>query len=241
VPLVVNGSHVLGPAASGSGISTLPDYLASIGKNSFYARFVAGTGMYVNADKTGGAVALNGTVGSWEADPANTSNFTAYFTQSASGDRPLYAAANGVNSLYASGNASGDTRYMDLNSTTALNGAYTVICRHPLLARESKTPYNHNTTNVMWVTSTTGQPLFASINASGQTTADQVIHVIRNTPATTAGNCLIGLSQTSTTHNGFAPRLLRRSTTYSSSAISELWFTPQLTALELDAAMTFIT
>jgi hypothetical protein len=228
-------------AAPTAAISSLPAYLTSIGKDSWYAQFLAGTEMYVNNNKTGGAVSLDGTVGSWAPNPENTSGFTAYFAQASLVDRPLYAAANGVNSLYAAGNASGDARHMELSSATALNGAYTVICRHPLLARESKTPYSHNTNNVMWVTSTNGQPLFASIAASGQSTADQIIHVIRNTPATTAGDCLIGLSQTSTTHNGFAPRLLRRSTGYSASAIRELWFTPQLTAVELYAAMTFIT
>jgi hypothetical protein len=65
--------------------------------------------------------------------------------------------------------------------------------------------------------------------------------VLRNTPGTSSGNCIIGASQTGTGHNGAAPRLLRRTTSYSASAISELWFTPQLTAAELDAAMAFIT
>ena len=225
----------------GSSISTLPAYLASIGKNSFYARFVAGTGMYVNADLTGGAVALNGTVGSWQAEAANTSNFTAYFAQSASGDRPLYAAANSVNSLYASGNSSGDTKHMELNSTSALNGAYTVLVRHPLLARDSKTPYSHNGTAFYWSTSTGAGSILSAINAGGSSAADQVIWVLRNTPGTSSGNCIIGASQTGTGHNGTAPRLFRRTTSYSASAISELWFTPQLTAAELDAAMSYIT
>jgi hypothetical protein len=197
--------------------------------------------MFVNSDLTGGAVALNGTVGSWQSEAANTSNFTAYFAQSASGDRPLYAAANSINSLYASGNASGDTRYMDLNSTSALNGAYTVICRHPLLARDSRSPYSHNGTALYWQTSTGAGSILASVSASGTSAADQIIWVLRNTPGTSSGNCIIGVSQTGTGHNGFAPRLFRRTTSYSASAISELWFTPQLTAAELDAAMAFVT
>lgn len=240
MPLVVNGAHVLGPAASSS-IATLPAYLASIGKNSFYARFVAGTGMYVNSDKTGGAVALNGAVGSWEADPANTSNFTAYFAQSAGTDRPLYAAANGVNSLYALTNSTlSDSRYMELNSTSALNGAYTVLCRHPLLARDNRSPYSHNGTQVYWNSGTGAGSLFSAAGAAGTTAVDQIIWVVRNTAGTSSGNLVIGVSQTGTGHNGFAPRLLRRTSSYSASAISELWFMPQLTALELDAAMTFI-
>jgi len=228
-------------AGGGSSITTLPQYLTSIGKDSFYARFAAGIGMYVNSDKTGGAVALNGTVGSWEADPANTSNFTAYFTQSASGDRPLYAAANSINSLYASGNATGDSRHMDLNSTSILNGAYSVLVRHPLLARDSKAPYSHNGTAFYWSTSTGAGSILSAISAGGSSAADQCNWVLRNTPGTSSGNCIIGASQTGTGHNGTAPRLFRRTTAYSASAISELWVTPQLTAVELDAATTFIT
>ena len=240
--LIINGAHVLGPAPTGSsGPATLPEYLTSIGKDSWYAQFLAGTEMYVNSDKTGGAVALNGTVGSWAPNPANTSSFTAYFTQASAADRPLYAAANGVNSLYASGNASGDTRYMDLNSTTALNGAYTVIIRMPLLARDTKAPYSHNSSTVYFTSGPGGGNLLAAIAASGSSVADQIIHVTRNTPGTSTGNCLVGVSQTGTGHNGTAARLFRRSTSYSASAISELWFIPQLTAGELDAAMTFVT
>ena len=244
MPLVINGSHTLGPAASGSGITTLPAYLASIGKNSFYARFVAGTNMFVNADLTGGAVALNGTVGSWQAEAANTSNFTAYWTQSTAGDRPHYAAANGINSLYSSSNnpsGAADQRHLVLTSTSALNGAYSIIVRLPILARDSRSPYSHNGTALYFGTSTGAGSLFAGIGAGGSTSADQITHCVRNTGGTTSGNALVCISQTGTGHNGVAPYLLKRSTQYSSSAISELWLTPQLTTNELDAAMTFVT
>ncbi len=242
MPLIIPGSTRLGPAASGSGITTLPAYLASIGKNSWYAQFLAGTEMYVNSNKTGGAVALNSTVGSWAPNPSNTSNFTAYWTQAGGAAAyPYYAASNGINSLVGTGNDAGDARYFDLSSTTALNGAYTVICRHPFVARDGKSPYAHNTSSVYWATGTGSTQLFSIVSAAATTVADQVIHVIRNTPATSGGNAIIGISQTGTAHNNTAPRLLRRSTGYSITSISELWFVPQLTSVELDAAMAFIT
>ena len=231
-------------AGGSSGPTTLPYYLASIGKNSFYARFVAGTNMFVNSDLTGGAVALNGTVGSWQAEAANTSNFTAYWTQSTAGDRPHYAAANGINSLYSSSNnpaGAADQRHLVLTSTSALNGAYSMLVRLPILARDSRSPYSHNGTAFYFGTSTGAGSLFAAVSAGGSSAADQVIHSVRNTGGTTSGNALVCVSQTGTGHNGFAPYLLKRSTGYSSSAISELWLTPQLTAAELGAAMSYIT
>lgn len=241
--LRIPGSTRLGPRSSGSSITTLPAYLASIGKNSWYARFVAGTNMFVNSDLTGGAVALNGIVGSWQAEAANTSNFTAYWSQSNAANRPHYATANSVNCLYSSTNnpaGVGDTRHLQLTSTTALNGAYSFLIRLPIYERDSRTPYSHN--NVFYFVSSSGAgSLFASVVASGFTAADQVPHVYRNTPGTSSGNLLMGMSQTGTGHNGTAPYVLRRSTTYSASAISELWLVPQLTANELDAAMTFVT
>jgi hypothetical protein len=231
-------------AGGSSSIATLPQFLTSIGKDSFYARFYQGIGMYVNADKTGGAVALNGTVGSWEADPANTSNFTAYWTQSTTGDRPHYATANGINSLYSSSNnpsGAADQRHLILSSTTALNGNYSLLMRLPILARDNRTPYSHNGTQVYFGTSTGGGSLFSAVAAGGSTAADQVTHCVRNVAGTTSGNAIVCISQTGTGHNNTAPNLLKRSTAYSSSAISELWFTPLLTIAELDAAMTFIT
>lgn len=237
------GAAKVGGRPTGA-ISTLPAYLASIGKNSWYARFVAGTAMWTNNNLTGSAVSLNGNVGSWGVDSSNTSNFTAYWTQTFVGNYPVYATANDVNSLYTSSNdplGAGDTRHLQLSSTTVLNGAYTVIMRHPILARDTRTPYSHNNTSVYWGTSNGGGSILAGIGASGTTVADQVIWVLRNAPGTSSGNCIIGVSTTTTGHNGFAPYLLRRGSSYSSSAISEIWFTPQLTAAELDAAMTFVT
>lgn len=228
--------------SGGSSITTLPQYLTSIGKDSWYAQFLAGTEMYVNNNKTGGPVSLNNTVESWAPNPANTSNFTAYWTQAGgAAAAPYYAASNGVNSLVGTGNDGGGSRYMDLSSTTALNGAYTVICRHPFLARDGRSPYSHQATTVYWTTGSGSTQLFGVIAAGGTTSPDQIIHVVRNTPATSGGNAIFGLSATGTGHNNNAPRLFRRSANYSATSISELWFIPLLTAIELDGAMAFIT
>lgn len=241
--LIVNGAMTLGAAPTAS-VSTLPAYLSSIGKNSWYARFAPGTNMWTSSGLTGSAVSLNGNLGSWGPDSSNTSNFTAYWNQATVSNYPVYAAANGINSLYSSSNnpaGAGDTRHLQLSSTTALNGAYTVIVRMPLIERDGRSPFSHNSSSVYFISGSGSSQLLSAIGASGTTVPDQIIHVVRNTPGTSIGNCTVGISQTGTAHNGTAPYLLRRSTTYSASAISDLWFTPQLTASELYTAMTFIT
>lgn len=223
--------------------STLPAYLTSIGKDSWYAQYVAGTNMWTGATLNGSAVSLNDALGSWGVNSSNTSNFSAYWTQSTSGDRPFYRAANGINSLYAIENSptgAQETRHLQLSSSTALNGQYSMLMRIPILARDSRTLYSHNGTNVA-IISGSGSNLLLNLYANNSQIADQIVSVARNTAGTSSGSCLVGLSQTGTGHNNSAPYLLRRSTQYSSSAISEIWFTPQLTANELDAAMTFIS
>ena len=244
MPLIVPGSMQIGPRPSGSSApSTLPAYLTSIGKDSFYARFVAGTNMYVNSDKTGGAVSIDNLVGSWDYDAANTSNWSAYWTQATSGNRPYYKTAGGVNSLYAPSNdtaTDADTRHMQLSSTSQLNGTYSIFVKCPLLARDTRAVFSHNISQCA-ILSSSGSSQLLTLFSNNSSTADQLINVVRNSPGTSSGVTLIGLSQTGTGHNGVAPYLLRRTSNYSWSAISEIWFTPQLTAAELDAAMTFIT
>lgn len=241
--ILTSGAIVLGPTGGGSsGPASVPEYLESIGKDSWYARFVAGTNMYVNADKTGGAVSLDDTVGSWDYDSANSSNWSAYWTQSNSPDRPYYKAAGGVNSLYAPTNSTAldsDSRHMQLSSTTQLNGEYSILIKFPLLARDGRSIYSHNGTHV-YIAASSGSSQLLTLSANNSTVADQLTSVTRNSPGTSSGVTLVGLTQTGTGHNNAAPYLLRRSSQYSWSAISEIWFTPQLTAAELDGAMTFI-
>ena len=244
--LISAGSIVLGPTGGGSsGPTTLPEYLASIGKNSWYARFIVGTDLWTGTNLTGSAVTLDSatTIGSWGYDTANTSNFTAYWTTTGGTTaQPYYKTQNGVGAVVGTGNSNGagDQRYMQLTSTTALNGAYSMIVRVPLLYRDSKSVYSHNGTTV-YFSSAAGAGTLISVAASGQSAIDQIIHVVRSTPGTSSANCLIGISQTGTGHNNFAPYLGRRSSAYGESAVREIWFTPQLTATELDNAMVFVT
>lgn len=229
--------------AGSSAPSTLPAYLASIGKNSWYARFIAGTNMWTGATLNGSAASLNGTVGSWGVDSANTSNFSAYWTQASAGDRPYYQAANGVNSLYAPTNdhaSLADTRHMQLSSTTALNGTYSLLIRVPYMARDTRWIYSHNGTH-FGVSSTAGSNSLFTATSNNSAVMDQIACVVRNTAGTSSGNALIGITQSGTGHNNSAPYLLKRLSQYSSSGISEIWLMPALTANELDAAMTFVS
>lgn len=244
MPLIVPGSMQIGPRPSGSSApATLPEYLASIGKAAWYAQFVAGTNMWTGSALNGSAISLNDAVGSWGVNSSNTSNFSAYWTQATSGDRPYYRAANGINSLYAIENSptgAQETRNLQLSSSTVLNGTYSILMRIPILARDNRPLYSHNNTNAA-IISGLGSNLLLNLYSNNSQVADQITSVARNAAGTSSGSCLVGLSQSGTGHNNNAPYLLKRSTQYSSSAISEIWFMPQLTATELDAAMTFIT
>lgn len=227
--------------AGSSAPSTLPAYLASIGKNSWYARFIAGTNMWTGATLNGSAASLNGTVGSWGVDSGNTSNFSAYWTQASAADQPYYQAANGVNSLYAPTNAgAGDSRHMQLSSTTALNGAYSLLIRVPYMARDNRWFYSHNGAH-FGVSSLTGSNNLFTATSNNSAVMDQITCAVRNAAGTSSGNALIGITQSGTGHNNSAPYLLKRSSQYSSSGISEIWLMPALTANEIDAAMTFVS
>ena len=223
----------IGVVSGGGAIMTIPPLLASFGKSSWYAQFLIGTETYVNADKTGGAVSVGGNIGSVGANPANTSNFTAYFTSSGGvTNQPYLATQSGTNVVVGTGNDVGDTRYLLLNSTTALNGAYSVVVKLPFLSRDARSFYSHNNVQVDMRPAGNTQISIITTSASG-TNSDQTIQCVKSSPGTSSGIATFGVTQSGTGHNGFAPYLLRRSTAYSMSKISEVWLMPALTADEL--------
>jgi hypothetical protein len=239
----------LGSIYAGGGSSapaTLPEYLASIGKDSWYATFEVGTDLWTGTNGTGSNITLDSStnVGSWVSQAANTKNFSAYWTTSGGAtQQPFYKTLNGRPAIVGTGNSdgTGDQRYMLLSSATALNGPYSALFKVAHLYRDNKSFYSHNGTAVYMQSSSGGGSLLGGLGANAVTVADQITHVGKNAPGASSGICVFGISQPHVSaHNGFAPYLCRRLSTYGQTAISKVCFTPLLAADELDVAMTYL-
>lgn len=233
MPLLLPGSLILGPR-SATVPTTMVGYLASLGKNSFYARFLAGQSMTVNSDGTGGAVADGGAVGKWSAYQYN--NYAASFIQSTSASRPAYGASrDGKPGIF--GNAS--SWFMSLDSTTANNQSFTLLASGWMVAEAASwVSQNSNNFAVKTVSSLTG-PDIAYIGAFPTNTAPQVWRK----SASGANNSLrMGITTTSATHYNSVMNLLRRTTgnEYSSSTLHELWIVPPLTVGEIAKALDYL-
>ena len=113
---------MIGPRPAG-GPTTLPAYLTSIGKASFYGIFKPGVNCFANSDGSGGAVATGGAVGCWVAEQAV--NWTAKWIQATAASRPLYSTTLSPLGPTISGNGTSWT--MSLDSATALNQDCTIL------------------------------------------------------------------------------------------------------------------
>lgn len=113
-------SPKVGPLGA-SAPSTLLEYLASVSKANWYALFTPGVNMTANSDGSGGAVALNGSVGCWAAD--QSLGWTAKFIQATSASRPQYVSTAYGNAVQGNGSSWS----LALDSTTALNLDCTVL------------------------------------------------------------------------------------------------------------------
>ncbi len=229
--LQIAGAVRIGPLAA-SVPATMVAYLTSIGKASFYARFLAGQGMTANSDGSGGSPADGAAVGCWSAYQAN--NFTAKFIQATSASRPAYGASrNGKPGIY--GNAS--SWFLTLNSTTANNQSFTLLASG-WTASENATWISQNNNALRAVTGTTAMDgLFvggAVSNAAPQATRKSL---------SGAGNAVrLGVTTTSAAHYHQTMNLFRRSTgvEYSSSTLHELWIVPPLSADEIAQALGYL-
>ena len=139
--LIVPGSLVIGPKpVASSAPATLVDYLTSIGKASWYGRYLASYGLAPNSDGTGGTVALNGAVGCWA--PVQQVGFDHKWIQTVTGNRPAYVLSDSVASI--TGN--GANARMSLSSTTALDGMLYTILISAQIANDAGYPFSHNLT-----------------------------------------------------------------------------------------------
>jgi len=234
MPLHLPGSLILGPrAASAAAPATLIAYLTSIGKDSFYARFLAGEAMTVNSDGSGGAVADGGAVGRWSA--FQSSNYTARFAQATAAARPGYGASrDGKPGIF--GNVS--SWFMALDSTTANNQSFTLLASGWMVMQ-----------NASWVSQQSQGIAIKTASGNGADTAfmngainNTTPQVWRKSLSGDNNSLRMGVTITSSGHHNAAMNLWRRSTAteHSSSTLHELWFVPVLTVSEIAAALNYL-
>ncbi len=236
MPILIPDSLQIGPRAAGSP-STLTDYLTSIGKAGSFSRFLASSGLAPNSDGSGGAVADGGAVGYWT--PIQQAGLNIKFIQATSANRPAYGASrDGTPGVY--GNAS--SWWLALDSTTAMNGAHSLLISG-LLPAEAATPYSANITQFALTTITTGAEPILFTNS--QLLGNQLPHVWRKEwkSGVSANRVRFGVAVSGTAHNNNAPNILRRSnnTNFSSGTIFEIVLIgAPLTAAELDQAVQYL-
>ncbi len=240
MPLVLPGAIILGPRAS-SAPSNIRQYLASIGKDSWLANWLATSGLAPNSDGSGGAVADGGAWGCWSTFENVASNWK--FIQPTSAKRPAYTAGgasfDGLPAVY--GNAASWTAYLD--SATALNKDYTL-----LISTEMK-----NVTGGV-----ISQNLSYGISVYGVANAEPTYHyegtaaggnpLPKAVSSTPAGATWLNIrriaisSGTGTTRYGYAPHLFSwaGSSAWSNALIRQIVFCPKLTASECAQAIQYL-
>lgn len=140
MPIIVPDGVVIGPKSSGTTApATLVEYLTSISKTSFYARWIASSGLAPNSDGTGGAVSLNGAVGYWA--PIEQSGFNHNWIQATTAQRPSYVLSDGTASIV--GNGSTWNMYLD---AAALDSVQHSVLISFQISGDGGYLYSHNNT-----------------------------------------------------------------------------------------------
>lgn len=187
--LVINGSHVLGPSPS-SGSLTLAAYLASIGKNSSWGLWEAGTNMAANSDGTG---TVTTDVGKWSKSAG--AGLSAEWIQPTSGQRMLYSASvQGSPAIY--GESDTNSRGMYLDSNTPVSSNYTIVMRVNCIQETTSNMYSfsHNSAVNALTISNIGvvTARASSLTSSG---GNQMSYHLQNFPSSaTTSEMLIGMN-----------------------------------------------
>ena len=242
MPLYLPGSVVLGPCLSGTPApSSLPAYLTSIGKGSWYGGFKAPLLLFSDISNT---VPVTTDGASWRnwLTYQSAGGFSASFGQSTGSRRcALGTSRNGKPGVYADG----VDWYATLNSTTELNRQHTVLMSAWITcAAGPPCLYSHNNQQMRLVCPTTvgGMPTFYGASTSQGVKAN---HVLQGTPvdaSTFAARMGWSTDAANSAYYNFSPNLFRSSTdaAYSSSTIHELWFVEKLTPAEITEALKFL-
>ena len=216
--------------------ATLPAYLTSIGKASWYGGFRAPDQLFSDIANT---VPVTTDGASWRNWLPNwtAGGFAESFGQSTSFRRlALGTSRNGKPGVYGDG----VDWYATLSSSTVLNRQYTVLLSSWTTATGNMALYSHNVHSMAFRSNgSANEPLVYANGALGIT----VEKVIESTPVD-ASTCAhrVGWSTSGTIHYNAAPSLLRRSdnTMFSNSTVHEIWFTERLTAKEISAALKYL-
>lgn len=220
---------------SASPPGTLPAYLTSIGKDSWYGGFLAPNNLYSDISNTIPVTTDGAAWRNW-LPYQSAGGFSASFGQTTGSRRcALGTSRNGKPGVYANG----VDWYASLDSTTALNRPYTVLMSAWVPMTAITGIYSHNISSHALLSST-GTPTIRANGVSGPS----VESVFQSTPPASGTTiaCRIGWSTNGTGHYNNSPNLFRFSNNqaYSDSTIHELWFTERLTAAEITEALKFL-
>lgn len=224
-----------------SEIATLPAYLTSISKDSWYGGFIAPDNLFSDIANTIPVTTDNASWRNWL--PSWTAGgFAASFGQSTGSRRcALGLSRNGKPGVY------GDATdwYAGLDSTTELNRQHTVLisawvkCASgpPCLYSQNNLAMRLNCSIAMGnLPSVWGSSTKKDTNAN-------VVHQWSPVDASSYA-CRVGWSTepSSTQHHNNAPNLFRSSTgaAYSDSTIYELWYVPWLNPAEITQALKYL-
>lgn len=208
----------IGVLNAGSSL-TLAAYLASIGKNSSWGLWEAGTGMAANSDGTG-TVSNGGECRKWSKSQG--SGLSAEFIQPTSGQGLLYGTSvQGAAALY--GESDTNSRGMYLDSNTPVSSNYTCVIRANCIQESTATQYgfSHGTSGTVnaisittagvvtvrasgFVSSSSNQTPFHIQNFSTSSTTSEVIVGFNGSSSNTT--CMIGKRSTGSSPSGMGFR-----------------------------------
>lgn len=218
MPLHLPGSIQIGPHASGSTPTDIPSLLASFGV-TWYGGFRKGLLLFTSATDQLTPATLGMSVGQW-APSWTAGGFSAKWVQTTSSKRPSYESVYGSNGI----RGDGTSVWLQLDSSTALNRAYTVLIAAAVPGTVASTIYSHNVSRMRFSSpsGTTGTPSIYADNVTGVT----INSVLSTTPidASNAGYRAGWRSAGSSFYNN-VPNLLRLSSGsgYSDASITETW------------------
>jgi hypothetical protein len=218
------------PQAASSPLANIVEFLQSINKASWYARWIATFGLAPNSDGSGGPVALGGPVGCWA--PIQQLGFDFKWIQSITSKRPAYGLQDGLAAVYGDST----TWALDLNSTTALNGVPHCTFVSFLSKVEAKYIYSHDISEDALQTQTGSAERVLS---GGGYSNGQLIAMSRNYTGTQSR---VKYGWRSLMQPSGAPRLLDRTSggSFSGSGLYEVAFTPALTSAEMNEALKYL-